>query len=653
MKSVFKSIKSIIPKISNTELIALRSGTTSLDREIFKGKVILPNKNHNKLSNIENDFYNKKSDVMLKKYGDKIAFDVNNPNSNIVKDFSKNKFFSFIIDEKYGGNKLSVNAQSKILTKLASKNPSLGVVTMVPNSLGPGELLSEYGTDAQKNKYLKKLANGDYIPCFGLTGPNNGSDAAGAIDKGVLKSDGKNRYIDISLNKRYITLAPVSNLAGIAFKLEDPDNLLENGTEGITVALLELPYDGLTNNTCHNPLNAGFPNGTLKGNIRINIDNVIGGEEQIGNGWKMLMECLAAGRAVSLPASAMAAANVSTFGVLNYSKHRKQFGIPLIKMEGVREKLSNMLFHTLAIQSGISLTNLLLDQGERPAVISAIMKYYATENARHVLNDAMDIYAGSGICLGENNFLEKYYKSAPVGITVEGSNTLTRSLIIFGQGLNKSHPFIYPILNDILSDDVNSFSKNFRNIIGHSMSMLSKSVVSNVYNSNDQSRQLDKLTQKFANLSNFVALLGSRIKANQMLSGKMADILSDIYIGHSMIWFCKNNNISNDVLNYCLRRINHQIQTNINCVVENYPNNLDKILKVSCVKNPSNISFDEINKFVDNAAYDNNLIDVIKKDIYLEEGDILSNLDILNTIKDEKKYNEIYNKVISVAEYEC
>jgi acyl-CoA dehydrogenase len=237
--------------------------------------------------------------------------------------------------------------------------------------------------------------------------------------------------IDVEINKRYITLAPVSNLVGLAFKLNDPTGLLGEGKEGITVALIEGDHPGLIKDTHHNPLNAGFPNGTLKGKLRIKMDQVIGGEENCGNGWRMLMECLAAGRGICLPATANAACKVSTFGVFHYAMNRRQFNIPLIKMEGVSNKLADMLYNTWLIQSSIGLTNNILDSGEKPAVISAIMKQQTTDRAREVIDYGMDIHAGSAICLGENNFMEKFYRSSPIGITVEGSNTLTKNLIIF------------------------------------------------------------------------------------------------------------------------------------------------------------------------------------------------------------------------------
>ena len=268
---------------------------------------------------------------------------------------TSHKYFSFLINEKYGGVKLSVNELSDVITKITSVDPALGVVTMVPNSLGPGELLTMYGTEEQKENYLPRLASGELIPCFGLTGPNNGSDATGSIDTGRIVLENGQPMIKVSLNKRYITLAPVANLMGIAFNLEDPDNIL--GKEGVTVALVERDHPGLIQNTHHNPLNAGFPNGTIKGEFIIDLDQVIGGEESIGNGWKMLMECLSAGRGICLPATANASSKVATFGIINYAKVRKQFNMPLLKMEAIQEKINSMVFNTWIIQSSVDLTN--------------------------------------------------------------------------------------------------------------------------------------------------------------------------------------------------------------------------------------------------------------------------------------------------------
>jgi len=259
---------------------------------------------------------------------------------------------------------------------------------------------------------------------------------------------------------------------GIAFNLEDPQNLL--GKTGVSLALVKREHDGLIQETHHNPMNAGFPNGTIKGTIYIELDQIIGGSDNIGEGWKMLMECLSAGRGVSLPATANASSKVAAFGMYHYIQIRDQFRMPLSKMEAIQEKMNNIFYHTWVIQSSVALTNTILDDGNSPAVLSAIMKQQTTERGRIVLNEALDIHGGAGICLGYSNMLEKFYRSAPIGITVEGSNTLTRSLIIFGQGLNKSHPHIFSILDSILQDNSKDFQKELTEMVRHSVGLYLK-----------------------------------------------------------------------------------------------------------------------------------------------------------------------------------
>ena len=623
---VFKTVRKLVPRISDTELIALKSGTTSLDRTILLGQ----NKLIKKI-NKPNIFSQQKVDDLCEDFtlsNNKNIYP-NNDNNYWINRIAKDKFFSFLIDEKYGGYKLSTNELSNILTKIASVDPALGVVTMVPNSLGPGELLTHYGTEKQKNFYLPKLASGEMIPCFGLTGPNNGSDATGNIDKGeIILIDNKPK-IKINVNKRYITLAPVANLMGIAFNLEDPNNIL--GKKGITLALLERNHPGLIQETHHNPLNAGFPNGTIKGEFIIDIEQVIGGEKNIGNGWKMLMECLSAGRGISLPATANASSKVASVGIINYIKLREQFKIPLSKMEAIQEKVNKIIFNTWIIQSSIELTNSILDSGESPAVISAIMKQQTTERGRIVLNEAMDIHAGSSICLGYSNFLEKFYRAAPIGITVEGSNTLTRSLIIFGQGLNKSHPFIYPILDNILNNNQKAFTENMTNIICHSLSLYFKSF--NLSNINKFSRKnLQNQIIDFATLTNFVALKGGALKSEQMLSGTMADIFSNLYLALSVEFYHKNYNSSIILTDYIVDKLINENIVLINTVIDNL--GPEKYL-IKHLKNiPANNNFNTEKILFNEILNNNNIIEEIEKNIYLKN----------NILEDMKKANEIKDK---------
>ncbi len=637
-KFIFKKVKNIIPKISSTEMIALTSGTTSLDRQLFEGKVKYPKIKKNER------LFRKEVDNLLEKYGDEEKIYPSEKTNEILDYIGKNKFLSFIIDEKYGGTKLSVANQSSILTKISSKNPALGVSVMVPNSLGPGELLQHYGTEEQKNKYLPKLSNGELIPCFGLTGPNNGSDATGEIDIGeIIIDENRKKCINIVLNKRYITLGPVANLIGIAFNLTDKFELLDSGKEGITVALIESNHTGLKQLTHHNPLDAGFPNGTLKGSIKIPVESIIGGEKNAGNGWKMLMECLAAGRGVSLPATANASSKTITYGVYNYALHRKQFKMPLIKMEAIQNKLINMVFHTWVIQSSIEMMNTILDNGEKPAVLSAIMKQQTTDRGREVINEGMDILAGSAICKGRNNFIEKFYKSAPIGITVEGSNTLTKNLIIFAQGLNKSHPHIFPILNSILKNDNTEFDKHFKNIIKHSLTLYFQSF-------KPSENLLNKQTIDFACLSNFIALKGGSLKSNQSLCGDMADIMSNLYLAHCVLFYQDNYKISNVLSNYCIERLLNENKLIINRVIDNEPLINRILLRHIKQKYKSNL-YKENRDLIKEIKENEKIMMKIKEDIYIKNT-ILEDFDTLNNMDEKsKKYQKLYQEIISVGEF--
>ena len=610
-RTIFNFIKSKIPRISSTELIALRSGNTSIDRSILLGKLEFPKKIET-IKKFPDDTLN---DLLSKFDGSKIY--PNNNNNYWIDYLAKNKYFSFLIHENYGGIKLSVNELSNILTKISSVDPALGVIAMVPNSLGPGELLTHYGTKEQKNKYLPGLADGTYIPCFGLTGPNNGSDATGSIDEGtVVKVKGRT-MIKVKINKRYITLAPVSNLMGIAFNLKDPDNILQNKKSGITLALLERGHEGLIQETHHNPLNAGFPNGTIKGDFYINPEQVIGGHENIGNGWKMLMDCLSAGRGISLPATANASSKVATFGMINYVKVREQFKMPLSNMEAIQEKINSMVFNTWIIQSGVSMTNDILDDGNSPAVISAIMKQQCTERGRIVLNHGIDIHGGGAICLGYSNFLEKFYRAAPIGITVEGSNTLTRSLIIFGQGLNKSHPYIFPILDSVLNDKKDDAIKNLKNIVVHSLSLYSSTFnLTNIIPG--VTKILEKQIIDFAALTNFVALKGGLLKREQILSGIMADIYSNLYMAISVEYYHKHNKASSILTEYIIEKLINENQLKINSVIDNLGperfllQHLKKQIKSDNIENERLI----FNEIINNP----NIINEIKKNIHVEDN---------------------------------
>jgi len=656
-RSIFNRVKRIIPKISETEIIALKSGGVSVDREFFKGKINYSNLYRPFVKSNEKPM-EKETDELLRKFGSGSIYPDKNI-YNVMSYLGKNGFLSMIIDKKYNGNRLSIESQSNILSKISSYNPSLGVATMVPNSLGPAELLQHYGTQMQKDYYLPKLADGTFIPCFGLTGPNNGSDAVGKIDEGYVEKINDKIKIRVTLNKRYITLAPVSNLIGIAFKLNDPNGLLLNNKEGITLALVENSQEGLLQEAYHNPNNAGFPNGTIKGTIFIDPEQVIGGQDKIGEGWKMLMECLAVGRGVSLPATANGSSKFITQSIMNYINLRTQFNMHIGNMEGVKEKFIDMYLNTWIIHSSVKLTNHILDNGSTPSVITAIMKQQTTERARMILNHGMDIYSGSGICTGENNFFTKFYNSSPVGITVEGSNTLTRSLIIYGQGLNKSHPYIFPIFQSIQDNNLEEFKTNFDKLVTEVMANYMRILIlmpTNICNNNNKDnaqKRFDAATLKFSVLSNFIAIMGGKIKAKQMLSGNMSDILSNLYLTYSLLWY-HNHFSDNSTLilrNECIDYLMNELEYKMNLIIENYPIQIMRPLLYPLKNKVTYPSLENKNKLYDFIINNEELYNTFKNDIYYKDT-VLEKMEQLKTMnKNSPDYEKLYQDIIKVGEY--
>ena len=658
-RKAFNIVKGILPKISETEIIALKSGGVSIDRELFNGKVDY-NKLYKPILNTSEQQMESETNDLLQRVGSENIY----PNKNIdklMKQLGKTGFLSMIIDKKYNGNRLSIRAQSKILSKISSYNPSLAVTTMVPNSLGPAELLQHYGTQQQKDYFLPKLADGTMIPCFGLTGPNNGSDAVGEIDKGIVEIiDGKIQ-IKITLNKRYITLAPISNLIGIAFNLEDPYKILKNKKTGISVALIESSQYGLQQNTYHNPNNAGFPNGTIKGTVFIDTNQIIGGEDKIGEGWKMLMECLAVGRGVSLPATANGSSKFITHAIMNYINIRKQFNLNIGNMEAVKEKFIDMYLNTWIIHTSINFTNHILDSGSTPSVITAIMKQQTTERARNIMNNGMDIYAGSGICVGENNFFTKFYNASPVGITVEGSNTLTRGLIIFGQGLNKSHPYIYPIFQSIQDNNLIEFKDNLNKLVSSIIinycKLISTASINSLpfMNNNTAQYRLDIATLKFSILANFVALMGGKIKSKQMISGNMSDILSNLYLSYSILWYYKQYQYNNEINNYLrdesIHYLMNELDYKMNLIIDNYPFPLLTPLLYAITNKIRYPNLENKNKLYTLIINNETLHNTFKNDIYYQ-GTVLEKMEKLRKMNPKsEEYNKLYQDIIKVGEY--
>ena len=470
------------------------------------------------------------------------------------------KFFGMVMPKKWGGLGFSGHGHAVVIEKIGGRSPAAATTIAVPNSLGPGELLNHYGTPEQQQYYLPRLAHGIDIPCFGLTGPASGSDAASMRDEGIVVKENGVLGMRVTFNKRYITLAPVATVVGLAFKLADPNKLLTTGKEGITVALLPTEANpicpngipGLRTGPRHNPLDIGFMNGTVQGeSVFIPMSAVIGGEERCGFGWNMLMECLGEGRGISLPAGAVAAARLCTMAVGGYARVRKQFKVPIAEMEGVQEKLSNIGMYTYQVVAAQAMFDAVLANGEKPPVLSAIMKHECTEKGRKATNEGMDVIGGAGISRGPMNFLAPVYISTPVSITVEGANALTRSLIIYGQGLTRSHPHLLHMIKAIQDgDNQEGFNKELTNVIKHALTNMGRSVTrglavqvvpKGIDISGYYEAQMSRLSANFAFCADVGLTMGGGIKTAEFLSGRYADILSNLYMGYSCLWYYEKN----------------------------------------------------------------------------------------------------------------
>ncbi|MCW9048088.1 MAG: acyl-CoA dehydrogenase, partial [Gammaproteobacteria bacterium] len=479
-----------------------------------------------------------------------VDYDLPKPVWNFLK---QNKFFAMIIPKSYGGLEFSALGHSSVVMKIAGRSITAAVTVMVPNSLGPGELLMHYGTEKQKDYYLPRLSSGEEIPCFGLTGPENGSDAGAMPDTGIVcrdTFDGKENVLGIRLNweKRYITLGPVATVLGLAFKLYDPDHLIGEEVDiGITLALIKTDIEGIDIGKRHFTSNHMFMNGPNRGkDVFIPMDWVIGDQEYVGKGWMMLMNCLSEGRAVSLPALSTGAGKYISRYTGAYSRIRKQFKIPIGYFEGVEEALASIAGNTYIMNATRELTLTGLDQGEVPSVISGIVKYQMTERMRTVVNHAMDIHGGHGICLGPKNFLGRAYQGIPISITVEGANILTRTMIVFGQGVLRSHPFLLKEVEAVNHPDhdtsINLFDDALFGHIGFIISNFFRSLWLGLSGARFVSapgkgkvrryyQQLTRMSSCFALLSDAcVLILGGSLKRKEKISGRLADALSNMYL---------------------------------------------------------------------------------------------------------------------------
>ncbi|HEY9009865.1 MAG TPA: acyl-CoA dehydrogenase [Devosia sp.] len=549
-------VKKILPRVSRTEQEALDAGTVGWDAELFSGRP-----DWTKLRSIRKPTLTAEEQAFLDGPVNTVCsmiddWDIRHNRADLppqVWDYLKSQgFLGMLISKEHGGLGFSAQAQSQVVSKIASRSVAAGITVMVPNSLGPGELLEKYGTPEQKEKYLARLAKGQEVPCFALTGPHAGSDAAGMRDVGVVTYDmyeGKKTLgVKLSWDKRYITLAPVATLLGLAFNLYDPEHLLGETEEiGITLALVPANYKGVEIGRRHYPARSAFMNGPTRGrNVFIPMDFLIGGPKYAGQGWRMLMECLSTGRAISLPAIGTVSIKHALRVTSAYARIRRQFGIPVGIMEGVADPLSRMVKSAYTFEAARGLTASMVDEGQKPAVISALLKYRTTDAMRDRMNDAMDIHGGRAVQDGPSNYLFSGYSNVPVAITVEGANILTRTLITFAQGALRAHPYLYREIEAVQSPDrragIKAFDRAFaghisftlRNVFGSFLHAISGGRFASTPVTGDMAhwyRQLARYSQSFALVGDWtVAFLGGDLKRKQRLSGRMADILSDLYL---------------------------------------------------------------------------------------------------------------------------
>jgi acyl-CoA dehydrogenase len=554
--------KRILPTMSATERDALEAGTTWWDADLFTGQPDWPKLlayAQPSLSAEERRFLDHEVDHLCDLVNDwatQRAQDLPPAAWQYMKDQG---FLGMIIPRKYGGRQFSAYMHSQVVMKLSTRCSALAVSVMVPNSLGPAELLLHYGTEAQKEHYLPRLAAGTEVPCFALTSPYAGSDAAAIPDVGVVcmgMHEGRSTLgIRVTWAKRYITLAPVATLLGLAFQTRDPDRLLsQNETPGISCALIPASHDGVVIGRRHHPLNAVFQNGPTSGkDVFIPLEWVIGGRPQVGKGWRMLMECLAAGRSISLPSSSVGMAKMAVRGTSAYAAVRRQFNMPVGKFEGVQEALARMGGNLYLMDAARRLSALAVDLGEKPAVISAIVKYHVTERGRALVNDGMDVLGGKGICAGPSNFLASAYQQIPIAITVEGANILTRSLIIFGQGAIRAHPYVLKEMAAVAVSDraqaVRDFDQAFFGHVGFVLGNLARALWYGLGGARLAAapdagapglagyyRDLTRLSTAFAvmtDLSMFV--LGGELKRRERISARLGDVLSQLYLASSVL----------------------------------------------------------------------------------------------------------------------
>lgn len=594
-RHLFAVVSKAMPAMSPTEREALEAGTVSWEGDLFSGS---PDFNALlaspvvKLTDEEQAFIDGPVYELCRMIDD---WDITHVRTDMPPEmwqFIKEKgFFGMIIPKEYGGLDFSATAQMTILAIIYGRSVTVGSTVSVPNSLGPAELLLKYGTKEQKEYYLPRLANGREIPCFALTGPNAGSDAASIPDLGIVCRQAINGQdvlgVRLTWNKRYITLCPVATVIGLAFRLFDPDNLLGKGTDvGITCALIPANTPGVIKGQRHFPLNTGFLNGPTQGkDVFVPIDYLIGGAAMAGAGWRMLMECLSAGRAISLPSSSAGGTQACALATGAYARIRKQFNQAIAKFEGIEEPLARIAANAYIIDAGLTMTAAAIDHGAKPSVAGAILKYNTTERARQVVIDAMDIHGGKGICLGPNNYLGRGYQNAPISITVEGANILTRNLIIFGQGAIRCHPYVFREIESVRENNLKDFDGAFWAHAGFVLANITKSLVFIFTDARLTSTPKSKVSRYYqlvhrystnlAFLADFsMIVLGGELKRKEKMSARLGDVLSNLYLTSAVLKRFHDDGepaVDLPLVEWSCQQLLHESELAIKGVIDNFP----------------------------------------------------------------------------------
>lgn len=593
-------VRSRLPTLSDTENEALQSGDVDWDGELFSGKpnwrhlLDLP---HSKFTDDETQFIEITTSRLCEMLDDwKITQEYYDLPPNVWQFIKKEGFFGLVIPKEYGGKGFSATAHSEIVMKLSTRSIAAAVTVMVPNSLGPAELLLHYGTAEQKQYYLPRLATGEEIPCFALTSPLAGSDAGaipdvGVVTRGIWKGE-EVLGLSITWNKRYITLAPIATLIGLAIKVIDPQHFLGDKKElGVTCVMVPYDLPGVHRGPRHLPMNTMFMNGPTTGeNVFVPFEQIIGGATMIGKGWAMLVECLSIGRAISLPALGTGAGKYICLTTGAYAAIRSQFGYSISAFEGVQEALEPIAGYTFMMDAARRFTSSMIDRGINPSVPSAILKYRNTELMRDIINHAMDIVAGRAIITGPRNFLARVYQAAPISITVEGANILTRSLIIYGQGAVRCHPYLVGEISAAAlppsTTALKKFDKAFFGHIGFALGNTLRTFVLGLSHGTfvwvpaqgklqPYYRQLSRFSAAFSMLSDVnLAFLGGALKARERLSGRMADCLIHLYFASAAIKQFHEDGypvFMRPLVEWALKTALFDTETQLRKVIDNYP----------------------------------------------------------------------------------